>query len=283
MGSQAPWRGGALEGWPDVGLAAAEVWIDDADERVVAGILADGTGVVVSLRDLGSDVSASFWDDELAKLAYFHAPSAAPIVEARIVADRYFVVTTEWLRGTPLVAHLAHGPLGSSEARTLLLAALDVVAGLHELGLSAAGTRLRSALVGPDRDGRERAWITTYGLHVDNERDAFEELRELALRVLALIGGRHERGGLVVPEGALTPELERVLRRAIGLGGPTFSSAHDMAAAVAGVADGHRARGAQARTLVRTRPMAAGAVGSIAASDLLLADDFVRSLPRSGA
>ncbi|MFO0748345.1 MAG: hypothetical protein U1F43_22185 [Myxococcota bacterium] len=265
--------------WPSVGLHAGETWISDDDEIVQAGIGADGTGIIVSMRDLGADVSASFWDDEIAKLAYLKSTAAAPVLDARIVDDRFFVVTTEWAQGTPIIARLQRGPLMSDEVIALLLAALDVCAALQELGLSSSGMRLRSALLTHD-DGRPRCTISTYGLHVDNDIEMFEELREIALRVLSIVGGHVERASLVIPSDAVSPELERVLRRAVGLGGPTYATPGDMAAAVLASLGRPRPRGGVPRSVVKTRPMVTAAVASTASSDLLLAEDFIRSLPR---
>jgi hypothetical protein len=138
---------------------------------------------------------------------------------------------------------------------------------------------LRSALIGHDGDGRDRCWITSYGLLVDNDIENFEELRELSLRVLGLVGGRYDRSGLTLPADALPAELERVLRRAVGLGGSTYATPADMSHAVQ-VASGRRAaldrpRGSNPRSTVKTRPMATSPVASAVGSDLLLAEDFI--------
>ncbi|MCC6624710.1 MAG: hypothetical protein IT385_25900 [Deltaproteobacteria bacterium] len=268
--------------WPDHGLVTAEPVIVDDDELVVEGRDAAGHASMVSLRDLGEDVSAGFWDDELARLTRLAHPAAAPIVGCRIVDDRYFVIKVRRPPGMLLKTRLLSGALGTTEAGALLIASLDVAAALHGLGLSASGIRLRSAALDTDGDGHPLFVVTTYGLHVDNDIEMFNELREIALRVLALVGGRFDRtDGLVLPVKALTPPLERVLERAVGLVGPPFSDPIEMAAAVAAALGQRHARGDAPRSQVKTRPMAA-ASQPILGSDLLLAEELLATLPRHG-
>jgi len=258
-------------------LADASVIIADDDELVVEGRDALGRLVLVSMRDLGDGISASFWDDELGRLADVEHTSAARVLSADIVADRYFVLTVERPRGVLLKTLLGGGPPDNRLAATLLLAALDVASALHEQGLSAAGMRLRSAVVDGEGDA-PRCVITSFGLHVDNGVEVFNELREIALRVLALVGGRFDReNGLALPARALSSELEATLHRAIGLSGPPFHTPGEMAAEVQRAMGSLRPRGAP-RSQVRTRPMSTGQ--PLLGSDLLLAEEFLSSLPR---
>jgi len=269
--------------WPPHGLEVAEPLIADDDELVVEGRDAFGRALVVSMRDLGEDVSAGFWDDEVNRLARLVHPAAGRLVDTRIVGDRYFVVAVERPFGMPLKTRLLSGPLGTTEAGALLVSALEVASAMHDLGVSASGIRLRSATLDVDPDGRPLFVITTYGLHVDNDIDNFNELREIALRVLALVGGRYDRtAGLVLPVKALSPELERVLKQAVGLAGTPFPGPLEMAAAVsAALGHGRPRAGGAPRSQVKTRPMASGAP-PIHGSDLLLAEEFLATLPRDG-
>jgi hypothetical protein len=228
--------------------------------------------VVLSMRDLGEGVSAGFWDEEVARLLHVRHPSAARVLDARIVDDRFFVVKTKVpADAVPLKARLAHGPLDGHEAVLVALAALEVAVELHALALSAAGTRLRSAMRVNGPDGAPGYLLTTYGLHVDNGVEIFNELREIALRVAGLVGGRHERGDLIVPEGVLSPEVELLFRRAVGLDRPPLQSARDMLDELAELS-GLRDRRSRERVPSVTRPLSQAA--SVYGSDLLLAEEF---------
>lgn len=127
-------------------------------------------------------------------------------------------------------------------------------------------------MLAEDEDGRPTCVITSLGLRVDNDIEVFNELRELSLRVLSLVGGRYERAsGLVLPVNALPLELEAILRRAIGLATPAFRSTSEMAAAVL-------------LTLGTARPRGAPR-SQVHAPDVVGAADHVRlrPAPRRGA
>lgn len=261
--------------WPHLQFGEAfETLVDEDDELVLDGVdTKSGARVVVSMRDLGEDVSAGFWDEELARLVHVRHPSAARVLEARIEGDRFFVVTTKApTDGVALKHRLTLGPLDGGEAVNLALATLEVAVELHALGLSAAGMRLRSTMiVGADAPNPSYV-LAAYGLHVDNDVEVFNDLREISLRVLGLIGGRHERGALILPSGALEPAVEALFRRAIGLGRPELRAARDMLDELADLSGQRRRRGHE-RTRVSTRPIAQAA--TMYGSDLLLAEEFL--------
>lgn len=263
--------------WPHLDFGDAfETLVDEDDELVMDGLdTKSGARVVVSMRDLGDEVSAGFWDEELARLVHVRHPCAARVLDARIEDDRFFVVTTKApVDGVALKHRLALGPLDGAEAVSLALATLEVAVELHALGLSAAGMRLRAAMiVDADAPGQASSYVlTTYGLHVDNDVEVFNDLREIGLRVLGLIGGRHERGALILPAGVLDARVEALFRRAIGLARPELTSAREMLEELAELT-GHRRRRAQERTKVTTRPIAQAA--TMYGSDLLLAEEFL--------
>lgn len=264
--------------WPELDLLEAEVVLSDENELVLTGFERNGEPVVVSMRDLGEDVSAGFWDDEIERLKELDHPAAARVIDAWVEADRFFVLKVVRPPGVMIRARLLSGPLTSLEAATLLVAALELASALHALGLSASGTRLRSAFTELAEVGRPSHVITTYGLHVDNDIEMYNELREIALRVLSVVGGRYDKStGLVLPVQALPVELETILRRAVGLAGEPFNNPSEMAAAVVLELGQTRPRGTP-RSHVRTRPMVSAST-PILGSDLLLAEEFLASLP----
>ncbi|MCC6623796.1 MAG: hypothetical protein IT385_21235 [Deltaproteobacteria bacterium] len=219
--------------WPGAGLDRAEILVADRDEQVTEGVLrGTSTRAVVAVRDLGADVSASLWDDEVARLMEIHHPHAAPVIDARIDGDRFVVVTALQPEGTPLRALLARGPLAPEVALTVTRDALRLMAHLHAAGLSAAGLWLRAGTLTEGPRGA-RLVLSTFGLRVDNDVDPIGELAELAMRVLTTVGGRVARGALSVPPGALAPPLEAALRRALGPSARAFRSAGAMLDALA--------------------------------------------------
>ncbi len=261
--------------WPSPRLEGAVVLLDDADLRIAAGFSkVFHQDVIVSMRDLGDDTSASFWDEEISKLSHLRHGSAARILETRIESDRFFVMTVLRPAGLFLSTRLDSGPLDAEEALAVALAALDVLVSLHELGLSASGMRLRSSVKVQGLDGQERYVVATFGLAVDNDIDMFNELREVALRMLSLMGGRYENRALIVPD--TVPEaLVAVLEQAFGLKGPPFPSAGDLALALL-TALGKKAR-VSARSRTSTRPHRGPS--TVVTSDLLLASDYLQTLP----
>lgn len=261
--------------WPSTSIDRAVVLLDEADHRISTGFsTAFHQDVIVSVRDLGDDTSASFWDEEISRLSRLRHGSAARILETRIEADRFFVMTVLRPDGLLLSTRLDSGPLDPDEALSVALATLDVVVALHELGLSASGIRLRSAVKVKALDGQERYVVATFGLAVDNDIDMFNELREVALRVLALMGCRYENRALTVPNSIPEP-LVAALVQAFGLSGPAFPTPGDLALAML-TALGKRARvSARSRTLTRPHRGAS----TVVTSDLLLASDYLATLP----
>lgn len=259
--------------WPLPELAERVVLLEEDDFVIAAGASPRyGQDVVVSVRDLGEDTAASFFDVEIAKLSHLRTPAAANILESAIVGDRYFVLTVLRPHGVFLANRLEHGPLTPDEAVLVAVAALEVMGALHDLNLSGGGMRLRSSVRSRGLDGQERMTLTTFGLALDNGVDMFNELREVALRTMALLGGRWD-GRLVLP--AEVPEgLVAVFERALGLAGPALESPGELAQALL-TAVGKRSRSAQ-RTGRTTRPQ----VAAMVKSDLLLASEYLATLPR---
>jgi len=219
--------------WPAPGLDRAEVIVADKDERVAEGVLRQTTTrAVVAVRDLGPDVSASLWQDEVASLLEVHHPNAAPLVDARVDGDRFVVVTALQPDGVRLRALLARGPLAPEVAALVTRDALRLMAHLHASGLSAAGLWLRAGTL-VDVGRGARLVLSTFGLRVDNDVDPAGELAELAMRVLTTVGGRVARGQIAIPHGALSRPVEAALRRALGPPGRTFRSAGAMLDALA--------------------------------------------------
>jgi len=261
--------------WPALEFGSAfETLIDEENELVLDGIdTRTGARVVVSMRDLGEDVSAGFWDEEIARLAHVRHPSAALILGARIEDDRFFVVTTKVpAEGVALKHRLAVGPLAQGEAVLLAIATLEVAVELHALGLSAAGMHLRSTMLVMGGLPVPTFLVATYGLHVDNDVEVFNDLREIALRVLGLLGGRQEQGKLILPKGTLSPEIETLFRRAVGLEWPELKSAREMLDELV-VQTGQRRRRETERVRVSTRPI--GQAATVYGSELLLAEEFL--------
>src|SRR5262245_9058239 len=113
--------------WPPVEFGEAfDLLIDEPDERALDGVdTRTGARVVVAMRDRGDDVSAGFWDEEVARLLHVRHPSAARVLDARIVDDRFFVVKTKApAEGEPLKHRLEIGPLDGAEAMHIAVAAL---------------------------------------------------------------------------------------------------------------------------------------------------------------
>ncbi len=261
--------------WPTIGFSSAyETLVDEDDELVLDGIdTASGARVVVSLRDLGEDVSAGFWDEEIARLSHVRHPAAAHVLGARIEGDRFFVVTTKVpAEAVSLKRRLEAGPLDGGEAVQVALATLEVAVELHASGLSAAGMRLRSTMMLAGSGNTQGFLVTTFGLHVDNDVEVFNDLREIALRVLGIVGGRQERGVLVVPTGVFAPEVERLFRRAVGVERPELKSAKEMLDELVTLT-GTKKRRDHARVHVTTRPIAQAT--AMFGSDLLLAEEFL--------
>lgn len=220
--------------WPGSGLDRADIIVADRDEQVMEGVLrGTSTRAVVAMRDLGPDVSASLWDDEVSRLLEVHHPHAAPVIDARIESDRFVVVTALQPEGTALRTLLARGPLAPEIAALVTRDALRLMAHLHAAGLSAAGLWLRAGTL-VDAGRGARLVLPTYGLRVDNDVDPLGELAELAMRVLTTIGGRVVRGALTIPPGALAPGVEATLRRALGPSARAFRSAGAMLDALDG-------------------------------------------------
>lgn len=260
--------------WPSPDfVGACDALVEEDDELVLDGIdRATRARVVVSMRDLGADVSAGFWDEEIARLALVRHPAAARVLAARIEDDRYFVVTTLVPgEAVSVKRRLEAGPLAGAEATRIAMVALEVAVELHALGLSASGTRLRSIMISPGGG----FLVTTFGLHVDNDVEVFNDLREIALRVLGIVGGRHERGALIVPPGAFSAEVEKLLRRAVGVEWPELKSAAELLEALV-AATGAKKRG-NTRVHVTTRPIAQAS--AMYGSDLLLAQEFLAGDP----
>lgn len=265
----------AIGRWPQLEFGDAfETLVDEDDELVLDGIdTKSGARVVVSMRDLGEEVSAGFWDEEIARLLHVRHPSAARVLEARIEQDRFFVIVTKApIDGVALKHRLDRGPLDGAEAVHLTTATLEVAVELHALGLSAAGMRLRSAMMVGAGGAGPGFVLTTYGLHVDNDAEVFNDLREISLRVLGLVGGRHERGALIVPPGMLDPKVEALFRRAVGVARPELRSAREMLDELVELTGQRRRRGGE-RVQVSTRPIAQAA--TMYGSDLLLAEEFL--------
>ncbi len=260
--------------WPDLRIEGAEILLDEGDTRIAVGRSTDhGQDVVVSQRDLGEDGSANFYDEEIARLSHLRCSAAARVLDARIVEDRYLMLTVLRPHGLMISARLSDGPLDPEEAVIVAVAALEVMAGLHELNLSATGMRLRSSVRSRGIDGAVRITLTTFGLAVDNGIDMFNELRELGLRILSLMGGRYD-GSLIVPE-AVGPALAAIFERAFGLSGPAFSAPSELAVALL-QAVGKKARVAP-RSRTTTRPHRQ--TGPVVTSDLLLASEYLATLP----
>lgn len=261
--------------WPSHELREPyETLVSDADELVLDGIdVGTGARVVVSMRDLGEDVSAGFWDEEVERLVHVRHPNAARVLAADIVDDRYFVVRTKVpAEALALKERLSYGPLVGADALRVLLANLEVAVELHALHLSAAGMRQRSVMEVPRAGEPPLVLVATFGLHVDNDVEVFNDLREIALRILGICGGRHERGRLILPPGQFSNEVELLFRRAVGVERPELDSAREMLDAVA-VASGQKRPRTTERKRVPTRPIAQ--VNSVYGSDLLLAEEFL--------
>ncbi|MBL8787685.1 MAG: hypothetical protein JNJ59_22470 [Deltaproteobacteria bacterium] len=261
--------------WPEHGLEEpVELFVDDDDERVVAGFdAARGVRVVVSMRDVGAEVSAGFWDVEVARLVQVRHPSAALVLDARIVDDRFFVITTKLPGGaTSVKQRLEVGPLEPHEAMAVMLSALEVAGELHALGLSASGIRLRAAMFVSSPGGGLGAMVTAFGLRVDNDVEVYNDLREIALRVLGLVGVKHERGGLRFPVGFFSGEIEALFRRAVGVEGTPMGSVREMHDALVALT-GAKKRRVPDRVQVQTRP--SGQSASAFGSGLLLAEELV--------
>lgn len=262
--------------WPPLEFGEAyETLVDEDDELVLDGIdTKSGARVVVSMRDLGEDVSAGFWDEEIARLSHVRHASAAPMLDASIVGDRFFVVKTKVPAEAVALKHrLERGPLDGAEALMVALATLEVAVELHALGLSAAGMRMRAMMSLPTLDpSKAGILVATYGLHVDNEAEVFNDLREIVLRVLGVSGGRHERGALVIPEGLFNEDVARLFRRAVGVEWPELKSARELLDELA-AASGQAKRRVSDRVHVTTRPIAS--TTSVYGSDLLLAEEFL--------
>lgn len=269
--------------WPAADLQEGHATlVDEHDERVLDGIdRRSGARVVVSMRDLGADVSAAFWDEELARLVHVQHPSAARVLGGEVVDDRFFVVRTKIpTTAVPLTRRLAPGLMDAPTALQAVLASLEVAVELHALGLSAAGIRVRSMMEMLGPEAQPTLLVTTFGLHVDNDVEVFNDLRELALRVIAWAGGRHEHGALTIPEGRFTREIEGLLRRAVGIDRPAFQSAREMLDALTALSGSRRRRGSE-RVSTTTRPIAQAT--TVFGSNLLLAEEFVSAGAREEA
>ncbi len=217
--------------WPPTGLVDGRLLVDSGDEQVWQGLAcATRVPMIVSLRDVGPDAGA--WAPALDRLSRIAHPAAAPLVDASVVDDRFFVIATMAI-GETVHSHLAHGPQDADAMVAIALAALDVTEALHALDLSAAGLRLASATVERPADAPVTACITTYGLHVDRPIDVVRELREVALRVLSLAGATQVDHSLVVPPHVMPTVVAQLLREAAGLvPGHTLASAAALAAAL---------------------------------------------------
>lgn len=211
--------------WPSIGLDFDETLVADREEQVHEGFLrGTTTEAIVATRDLGPEVSASLWQDEVTRLFDIHHPAAATVIDARIERDRFVMLTTLKPEGEPLRKRLRRGPPTADEAHAILRDALALVEHLHARGLSAAGLWLRTGFL-CGAPGGPRFVIGAFGLRIDHQPDPTGDLRELATRLLTTLGARHAPTGLALPPGSLAPLTEAVLRRAIGHDGPAFSSA----------------------------------------------------------
>lgn len=222
-------------GWPPSGLVQlGEPLLDAAGCRVVEGFFErNGVRAIASLRDLGARAHADLWRPRLQQLLMLSCPALAPIVSARIVDERFFILTTRRpTRGVTVHERLELGPLSAPEATAVARAALVGAEALHTAGLSAAGMRLGSAVL-EGEGGPPIAVITTYGLYVDQKIDFVAELREIALRTLALVGATQDETGIRVPPHALPPVVTELLREAGGLvTGHRIESARQLLAAL---------------------------------------------------
>jgi len=223
--------------WPTAGLVAPlEVLVDGPTERVIEGASErSGARRVVSMRDLGHGAHAARWVPALSKLLALSSPALAHLVGARVVDDRFLVLEAKRPRGTTVHARLRVGPLDAVTAVAVAQAALAACQALDEAGLSAAGLRLASAVIDEAPGMAPRVFLTTYGLHVDQPVDPVSELRELALRTLAIVGATTgELGsGIHIPAHALSPVVGELLREAAGLVPEhPIASARELAAAL---------------------------------------------------
>jgi len=159
----------------------------------------------------------------------------------------------------------------------VLLSALEVAGELHALGLSASGIRMRAAVFVTSPGGALSVIVTAFGLRVDNDVEVYNDLREIALRVLGLIGVKHERGVLRFPEGYFASEIEGLLRRAVGIEGTPMTSVREMHDALVGLT-GVKKRRVPDRVQVQTRP--SGSSASAFGSGLLLAEEFAPRIVR---
>ncbi|MCC6624165.1 MAG: hypothetical protein IT385_23140 [Deltaproteobacteria bacterium] len=222
--------------WPPTGLVApTEVLVEGVTERVVeGGSPTNGMRMIVSMRDLGAGAHAGRWATGLAKLLGVTSPALARLIGARIVDERYFVLRVRRPPGMTVHQRMARGPLDGTAALAVARTALRACEDLNAAGLSAAGLRLGSAMIDEPPEGPS-VQLTTYGLFLDHTIDPVHELRELALRTLALVGATsHGLGSRIdVPKGALPPVVSELLCEAAGLvPDHPIDSAHELTLAL---------------------------------------------------
>lgn len=193
-------------------------------------------GVLSSLPD-GVDKSAieARFLQECADLARMQRPELARVYDfGRDANGRCFVVL-ELIYGLSLREVMNWGPLAESRVATILDHLVRGMAEMHKVGLPVRELRSDQILLEPDREGRERARIASFGLGIvqmvpGGDTDVAPELRDggeptrsadvYALGVLmhrALTGrppGLSEDGD---PLASVSPRLASVLRRCLAV------------------------------------------------------------------
>lgn len=207
---------GLLVSWEDFAILRAQ----DLERR---------RPLLVGIRDLGEDVDATLWQDELERLAGLECPEAAPLSRVAILEDRFVCVVTEAEPdGESASARAARGELSLFDIKAIGLALLDVTMKLHARGLAAPVLGLDAVALVPTPSGADRVVVTMYGLHIDHQADVAQDLRDIASLLRLMLGEPVETPHVDPSDTAVARGLRALIATTLGEAGVPYRTAAAM-------------------------------------------------------